>query len=193
VRQSFNIHPPRNPRLLICIDPQEDTTPKQRLYPLIDERGLLHSLARSAPLGKEIQDDRLPLFLSLRESFIEQRKSARQGQRRRSGWRLSISAYHTRRVAGLFDRVNERGRLDLRRVISDHEFVAVEPHLYFLNASELFQSPFDRLRSAHSYGAALTLHKAINADRDGFYSFSSASRLSEDSAGKKDGHQKHRG
>src|SRR5262249_56722224 len=102
-------------------------------------------------------------------------------------------AYHPRRVASLSYRGNKLGRLDLRRVIRHHELVAVEPHLYFLNASELFQSPFDRLRSAHSYGSALTLHKPVNADRDGFYSFTFTRRLREDSAGKKDGHQKHRG
>src|SRR5262245_57787926 len=65
---------------------------------------------------------------------------------------LFLPAYHSRRVAGLFDRGNELGRLDLRRVIRHLEFVAVEPHLYLLNACELFQSPFDRFRSAHSDG-----------------------------------------
>jgi hypothetical protein len=193
VRQSFNIHPTRNLRLIICIDPHKDTTPEQRLYSLIDERGLVHPLTRSAPLGKEIQDDRFTLFLSLREGFIKERKTARQGQRRRSGGRLSLSAYHACCVSSLFDRGNEPGRLDLRRVILHHEFVAVEPHLDFLNACELFQSPFDRLRSAHSDGAAFTLYKAVNANRDGLYSFGSPGSLREDCAGEKDGRQKHRG
>jgi hypothetical protein len=57
--------------------------------------------------------------------------------------------------------------------------VAVEPHLYFLNARKLFQSLFDRLRSAHSDGAAFTFHKTINVNRDGLCSFLFIGRLWE--------------
>jgi hypothetical protein len=179
--------------MLVRIQSDKYAALKKRPHFFIFEGGLFHSLTRSAPLGKEIEDDRLLFFLALRESFIKERKSAREGQHRRFGCRLSLSAYHSRRVTGLFDRGDEPCRLDLRRVIRHHEFVAVEPHLYLLNACELFQSPFDRLRSAHSDGAAFALHKAVNANRDGLYSFGPPGSLREDCAGEKDGRQQHRG
>ena len=76
----------------------------------------------------------------------------------------------------------------MRRVIRHLEFVAVEPHLYLLNACELFQSPFDRFRSAHSDGAALTLHKTVNVNRDGLQFFGPTGRLRDDGADEEASH-----
>src|SRR5262249_39479592 len=141
IRKAFYPESFRDVRVLVRVHSDKYAALKKRSHMFIFECGLFHSLTRSAPLGEEIEDDRLIFFLALRESFIKERKSAREGQRHRFGCRPSLSAYHSRRVTGLFDHGDESCRLDLRRVIRHHEFVPVHPHFYLLNPPTPFQHP----------------------------------------------------
>jgi len=50
-------------------------------------------------------------------------------------------------------------------------------HHDFANSVKLFQSLFDRLRSSHSYRAALALAETVYVDADGLQRFASCRTL----------------
>ncbi len=74
---------------------------------------------------------------------------------------LNKSSEDLRRISGCFDGGNQSIRRCFIRVIGNREFIAVEKHFNFTNSVKLFQSLFDRLRSSHSYRAALTLAESV--------------------------------